>query len=141
MNYFDNDNMIKSKVPVVDDGCDYTAVIVGRQNAAARARTGSAYFPVPKPVKVSEPAGSPVIDKLKNLNRFTYSFPVMVAVFSLKKLSCEPAEISSLINLPLKSVNSILKPNTYRKKQAKEFAKDASYSSKDEVLKVLREAI
>lgn len=48
--------IVYAKAPhIVDDGCDYTALIIWRMNANARARTRSAFVPAPAPVQVMKP--------------------------------------------------------------------------------------
>ncbi|EHD22093.1 MULTISPECIES: hypothetical protein [Brenneria] len=48
-------DVIFPKRTVIDDGCDYTALILWRMNANARARTRSPYVPAPVPVQVVKP--------------------------------------------------------------------------------------
>ncbi|MEQ4511788.1 MAG: hypothetical protein ABN480_14440 [Dickeya sp.] len=40
---------------VIDDGCDYTAVILWQMNQRARAISRSAYIPRPAPIQVTKP--------------------------------------------------------------------------------------
>ena len=48
--------VIYAKSPaVIDDGCDYTALIIWNMNANARARTRSPFVPAPVPVQVMKP--------------------------------------------------------------------------------------
>ncbi|QKJ86673.1 hypothetical protein PMPD1_1723 [Paramixta manurensis] len=52
-----------------DDGRDYTALIIWRMNAGARARTRSAWMPPPEPIKVSEPVCLPLTEPRENENQ------------------------------------------------------------------------
>lgn len=46
-------DLLYAKTTSVDDGCDWTPVIIWRMNAGARARSRACYVPAPRPVQVN----------------------------------------------------------------------------------------
>lgn len=48
-------DLIYPKTSHIDDGCDWTKVIIWRMNAGARARSRACYVPAPRPIQVNPP--------------------------------------------------------------------------------------
>lgn len=46
-------DLLFAKTVSVDDGCDWTPVIIWRMNAGARARSCSCYVPAPRPIQIN----------------------------------------------------------------------------------------
>lgn len=82
-----------SSPAVIDDGCDYTALIIWNMNANARARTRSPFVPAPVPLQVMVPkyARTPAkkADKPAAKKKATVDFPMssLAAVMMGKTLS------------------------------------------------------
>ncbi|MHA7847262.1 hypothetical protein [Serratia sp. D1N4] len=108
---------------VVDDGCDYTALIIWRMNANARASTRSAFVPEPVPVQVMQPkfsrkaaASKPAAKK--KAKKVDFPAKNLVAVMLGKTLSydailakldrCHPGHGVTIRNLQTR-INTMLK--------------------------------
>lgn len=94
-----------------DDGCDYTAVILDRQNAAARARTRTGFRPAVKPVKVSD-ISIPEVSQVFLGDRMTFSRGILEGIYHLQMLGYSAETISERTGIGLLTVKDILRRKT-----------------------------
>ncbi|WP_410015835.1 hypothetical protein [Sodalis sp. C49] len=104
-------DFIVDRRDIIDDGCDYGAVIMNSLNEAARARCRADYIRPPKPIKVAEPAvGSGPVVKIGE--RASYGRKVMTGVYQLHRLGHSADEIARMLKMPLDRVKHVLKHDT-----------------------------
>ncbi len=117
-----------------DDKKDYTAVIIDRWHAAARARCRMPFQPPPKPVKVIIAKTKITVSKAKIGARPRYSFNVMLGIFQLNRLSTNEKLISSELSIPIGDVRRILKHETPVSNKAWILAQQTPLPSKSEII-------
>ena len=117
-----------------DDHKDYTAVIIDRWHAAARARCRMPYQPPLKPIKVVIAKPKIPVTRVKIGARHRYSSTVMLCIFQLNRLGTNEKVISNELSIPIGDVRRILKHETPASNKAWILAQQTPLPSKAEII-------
>jgi hypothetical protein len=106
-------NLIQEIRPVIDDGCDHTALIIDSWHCAARARSRAPATKPPQPILTSEQVKSTGA-VVKIGNRTAYGKTIITGIYQLYLLGKTGQEIAKALKMSEDKVDHFLALKTER---------------------------